>query len=40
MHKMANLLVEIAGGMFEKNEEVWQDLLNLVFTFVNSDNII
>jgi hypothetical protein len=36
LHKMSNLLVEIAGSMFEENEEVWQDLLGLVFQFVNS----
>lgn len=39
IHKISNLLVEIAGGMFEyENESIWQDLLNLVFEFVNSDN--
>ena len=37
MKKLSNLLVEVAGGMFEENEEVFQDLLNLIFTFVNSD---
>jgi hypothetical protein len=31
MRKLANLLVEVAGGMYEQNEEVWQDLLNLIF---------
>lgn len=36
--KLSNLLVEIAGGMFEQNEEIWQDLLNLIFVFVNSDS--
>jgi len=39
IHKMSNLLVEVAGGMYEHEEEaVWQELLNLVFEFVNSDN--
>ena len=39
IHKISNLLVEIAGGMYEyENEAIWQDLLNLVFEFVNSDN--
>lgn len=39
IHKISNLLVEIAGGMFEyENEAIWQELLNLVFEFVNSDN--
>ena len=41
MHKMSNLLVEIAGAMYEHEDEaIWQDLLNLVFEFVNSDNNI
>lgn len=40
IRKLANLLVEIAGGMFEQNEEIWQDLLNLIFVFVNSDSIL
>jgi len=31
VHKVCNLLVEIQGAMFEENEEIWQDLLNLVF---------
>jgi hypothetical protein len=39
VHKMSNLLVEIAGAMYEHEEEaIWQELLNLVFEFVNSDN--
>ena len=39
IHKMSNLLVEIAGAMYEhENDLVWQELLNLVFEFVNSDN--
>jgi hypothetical protein len=38
MRKLANLLVEIAGGMYEQNEEIWQDLLNLIFVFVNAES--
>ena len=40
IHKMSNLLVEVQGGMFEQNDahEIWQDLLNLIFEFVNSSN--
>ena len=34
VHKVSNLLVEIQGAMFEENEEIWQDLLNLVFQLV------
>lgn len=41
IHKISNLLVEIAGAMYEhENEAIWQELLNLVFEFVNSDNIL
>lgn len=36
VHKVCNLLVEIQGAMFEEKEEIWQDLLNLVFHLVNS----
>ena len=37
MRKLANLLVEVAGGMYEENEEVWQELLGLVWEFVGSE---
>lgn len=37
IHKLSNLLVEIQGAMFEENEEIWQDLLSLVFQLVNSE---
>ena len=40
MHKMSNLLVEVAGSMYEDNEEVWQDLLTLVFKFINSEIVL
>ena len=37
-HKLSNLLVEVAGGMYEHdNDLIWQELLNLIFQFVNSD---
>ena len=38
IHKLSNLLVEVAGQMYEEDETVWQDLLNIVFMFVNSEN--
>ena len=39
MHKICNLLVEVAGAIYEyENSAIWQDLLNLLFTFVNSNN--
>lgn len=38
IHKVSNLLVEVAGQMYEEDETVWQDLLNIVFKFVNSEN--
>lgn len=37
IHKMSNLLVEIQGAMFEEDETVWNELLTLVFQFVNSE---
>jgi hypothetical protein len=40
MHKMSNLLVEVAGSMYEDNEEVWQDLLTVVFKFINSEIVL
>ena len=41
MHKLANLLVEVQGAMHENNEEdIWFDLLNMVFEFVNSDKSV
>lgn len=39
MHKLANLLVEVQGAMHDLNEDdIWQDLLNTIFGFVNSQN--
>ena len=40
IHKVSNLLVEVQGGMYEHNDahKIWQDLLNLIFEFVNSSN--
>ena len=40
MHKLSNLLVEVAGGMQESTEEIWQGLLDLVFEFVNSETTL
>ena len=38
MHKVCNLAVEIQGAMQEEqNEAIWQDLLNLLFTFIQSE---
>lgn len=37
MHKVCNLVVEVAGTIYDQeNETVWQELLNLIFIFVNS----
>lgn len=36
-HKLCNLLVEIQGAMFDEKEEIWSELLNLVFQLVNSE---
>lgn len=40
MHKMSNLLVEVAGSMYELDETVWQDLLTIVFKFINSEIVL
>lgn len=40
MHKLSNLLVEVAGSMQESTEEIWQGLLDLVFEFVNSETTL
>ena len=38
-HKLSNLLVEMAGAIYEhEGETIWQDLLNLVFQFTNSQS--
>ena len=37
IHKVCNLLIEIGGTIYEQDNFVWQDLLNLLFAFVNSD---
>ena len=38
LHACCNLVIEIGGVLFEKNEVIWQDLLDLVFQFVNGDD--
>lgn len=40
VHKICNLLIEIGGTIYEQENFVWQDLLNLLFTFVNQDQEI
>lgn len=35
--KICNLLVEVGGSIYEQEQFVWQDLLNLLFGFVNSE---
>jgi len=40
IHKICNLLIEIGGTIYEQENFVWQDLLNLLFMFVNSDHDI
>lgn len=35
MHKVCNVAVEIQGAMVEEQDDcIWQDLLNLLFTFI------
>jgi len=38
MHKVCNVAVEIQGAMVnEQDEFIWQDLLNLLFTFIQGE---
>lgn len=38
MHKVCNVAVEIQGAMVNEQDDcIWQDLLNLVFTFIQSE---
>mmetsp|Transcript_22205 Transcript_22205/g.16609 ORF Transcript_22205/g.16609 Transcript_22205/m.16609 type:complete len:151 (+) Transcript_22205:193-645(+) len=39
-HKICNLIIEVGGSLYEQEEVVWQDMLNLVFNFVNSDDTL
>lgn len=39
IHKVCNLAVEIQGAIHEEeNEEIWQDLLNLLFQFIQGED--
>ena len=40
IHKVCNLLIEIGGTIYEQESFVWQDLLNLLFVFVNQEQEI
>ncbi len=40
IHKICNLIIEVGGSLYEQEEFVWQDMLNLIFQFVNSDEVI
>lgn len=40
IHKICNLIIEVSGILYEDNEYVWQDLLNILFAFVNQDDEI
>jgi hypothetical protein len=40
IHKVCNLLIEIGGTIYEQENFVWQDLLNLLFVFVNQEQEI
>lgn len=37
VHKICNLMIEIQGTMYDESEAIWQDLMNLLFQFVNSE---
>ena len=39
IHKVCNVAVEMQGAMAEEQDTcIWQDLLNLVFQFIQTDN--
>ena len=40
IHKVCNLLIEIGGTIYEQENFVWQDLLNILFQFVNCAEVI
>ena len=40
IHKICSLLIEVQGTLFDQEEQIWQELLNLIFIFVNSDQDI
>jgi hypothetical protein len=40
IHKICNLIIEVGGSLYEQEEFVWQDMLNLIFQFVNSDDVV
>ena len=38
MHKVCNVAVEVQGAMCaEENDAIWQDLLNLLFSFIQGE---
>ena len=39
VHKMCDLLVEIAAAMYEETEEKWPALFGLIFQMVHSDDV-
>lgn len=39
IHKICNLIIEVGGSLYDLEEVVWQDMLNLIFQFVNSDDV-
>ena len=40
IHKICNLVIEVGGTLYEQDQFIWQELLNLLFAFVNSDQDI
>jgi len=39
MHKVCNVAVEIQGAMVDEQDDcIWQDLLNLLFQFIQGEN--
>jgi hypothetical protein len=39
-HKICNLIIEVGGIIYDESDSklVWQEMLNLIFEFVNSND--
>lgn len=40
IHKICSLLIEVQGTLYDQEQYIWQELLNLIFIFVGSDQDI
>lgn len=37
IHKICDLIIEVAGTIYDQEETVWEDLMKLLFVFVHSE---